>query len=669
MDKFFQNKNNNLESFNNMSNVPIEYLKFIRFFFVLDIIDITESDYIVLNIFSNKQQDFFDSILSFRNNIAKKNVSVKTSLKNILFDESFTELLVFLKSIINSYSNESNVEKKMPGIKASTKYFNNYENSKFLQSNSFDEDLDSQFNRLFNPITDDIAQKDIIISNQSNDLYIKYIDNLLKRSSPKFDTIPHDDFFDNVNIIDLLKVYILLESDFISIIEYNDGSYLGKFEYLDFQNTNPTESFANLIFNYYKSKKNSKSISIDFNDLNSIFFEKDDSLRVYKIAAYYKYLIEYKKIDIIIKLRELLHKDFEYKGIPVREHYFIYKYSNIINNLPYSDNTKNNIFKITNYILNYYYKENIPLIPINLLLYTDDKETVEQISEIIGEFMWFFGYLPSDMNYYQISQFSKFEIAEIYNKSQKNGGIIIINKINQLQNEDISYINETLDKLDYFIRKSNNTCSILYGEKKYLTNILNQNIKSVFNVELDFDYLDINKIFELCIKKLEQITNIPDSCKDKIFKYINSTYIQSDIKNYEYINNLFNEIILNMNNRFTMEQNNELILEDIPDIYNTENIPEILKSLNNLVGLEEIKEQINDLISLLKFYKKADIDIKNFNLHMIFKGNPGTGKTTVARLLTKIFYQLGYIQKNKLTELSSKDLIAEYVGQTARKNI
>ena len=173
MDKFFQNKNNNLESFNNMSNVPIEYLKFIRFFFVLDIIDITESDYIVLNIFSNKQQDFFDSILSFRNNIAKKNVSVKTSLKNILFDESFTELLVFLKSIINSYSNESNVEKKMPGIKASTKYFNNYENSKFLQSNSFDEDLDSQFNRLFNPITDDIAQKDIIISNQSNDLYIK----------------------------------------------------------------------------------------------------------------------------------------------------------------------------------------------------------------------------------------------------------------------------------------------------------------------------------------------------------------------------------------------------------------------------------------------------------------------------------------------------------------
>ena len=194
-------------------------------------------------------------------------------------------------------------------------------------------------------------------------------------------------------------------------------------------------------------------------------------------------------------------------------------------------------------------------------------------------------------------------------------------------------------------------------------------IKSVFNVELDFDYLDINKIFELCIKKIEQITNIPDLCKDKIFKYINSTYIQSDIKNYEYINNLFNEIILNMNNRFTMEQNNELILEDIPDIYNTENIPEILKSLNNLVGLEEIKEQINDLISLLKFYKKADIDIKNFNLHMIFKGNPGTGKTTVARLLTKIFYQLGYIQKNKLTELSSKDLIAEYVGQTARKNI
>ena len=111
----------------------------------------------------------------------------------------------------------------------------------------------------------------------------------------------------------------------------------------------------------------------------------------------------------------------------------------------------------------------------------------------------------------------------------------------------------------------------------------------------------------------------------------------------------------------------EFSLESIPDAYNTQDLPTIMKNFNDLVGLEDIKEQINDLVYLLKFNKKANINIRNFNLHMVFRGNPGTGKTTVGRLLTDIFYYLGYINQNKLVEVTSKDLIAEYLGQTAGK--
>jgi AAA+ superfamily predicted ATPase len=67
--------------------------------------------------------------------------------------------------------------------------------------------------------------------------------------------------------------------------------------------------------------------------------------------------------------------------------------------------------------------------------------------------------------------------------------------------------------------------------------------------------------------------------------------------------------------------------------------------------------------------KATDLKLNNINLHMVFLGNPGTGKTTVARIIVDILYHLKYIKQNKLIEVSSKDLVAEYVGQTAPKTM
>ncbi len=99
-------------------------------------------------------------------------------------------------------------------------------------------------------------------------------------------------------------------------------------------------------------------------------------------------------------------------------------------------------------------------------------------------------------------------------------------------------------------------------------------------------------------------------------------------------------------------------------------LPELLNELNDLVGLENVKENVNNLIAYQRVQEmRRDNNLRTMNstLHLAFTGNPGTGKTTVARIVGRIYRQIGLLKKGHFIEVSRTDLIAGYQGQTALK--
>lgn len=100
------------------------------------------------------------------------------------------------------------------------------------------------------------------------------------------------------------------------------------------------------------------------------------------------------------------------------------------------------------------------------------------------------------------------------------------------------------------------------------------------------------------------------------------------------------------------------------------NISNPLKELEALIGLANVKTEVTNIYNLVKIQKvraTKGLNAPDISYHCVFTGNPGTGKTTVARLVAQIYKQLGILSKGHLIETDRSGLVAEYVGQTAVK--